>query len=220
MRRRALLGGLAGLALAPAAVAAGPQRVPLGDAFLFLQPYWELPPAQRDRFTLAYLAVRKKQLAPDARAVIVGADGARTPIAADANSAFTALPSLAQLKSKARFEFDGPPFTFALELRAALAPAERVPVAELAAALAQVNAALETFAEGAAVPKMTAAYFPGAGTGQALAADGAAHPLPIFAFDTLGPTPYLEPAKAAGAVTVALAKAPTRIVLAGRPKRA
>jgi hypothetical protein len=221
-RRRLLtaLAGLAGLALAPATGRAAARRIPLADVFPMLDQYLALPPAARDRFSIAYLAFRDKKPAPDARAAVIGADAARRPLVADAAGALGPLPTLAELKGKTWFEFDGAPFQFSLELRAALAPSSRIAVADLTAALTQVNAAIARFADGETVARLTAIYFPDAGDGAAALASGATQPLQVFTFQTLGRTAYFEPGKAPTATAVTLARAPSRIILAGRPKPA
>jgi hypothetical protein len=50
-------------------------------------------------------------------------------------------------------------------------------------------------------------------------ADGRVVPLPIFSAPVIGVVPYIEPGALAGARTVILARAPTRIVLGGHPKQ-
>jgi hypothetical protein len=221
MHRRRLLTSAAALAatgLAPPLARAAPQRVALADAFLLLDSYLALPPAQRDRFHIAYLARRGAKPAPDAQAAIVAADGTRTPLVFAADGLVTNLPTLEELKSQAKFETVGPAFGFALEMRASVEPADRYDLAALSEALAQVNAAVAKFAQGAAVGKLTYVYFPDAGAGRVIFADGHAAPLAVFTFPSLGPVPYLEPRKAAGGQAVVLDKPPTRVMLAGAPR--
>ncbi|MEJ0065956.1 MAG: hypothetical protein WDM85_11490 [Caulobacteraceae bacterium] len=68
------------------------------------------------------------------------------------------------------------------------------------------------------VPKFTAAYFPDAGSAQAIMSDGRIAALPAFTFPSVGPVAYIEPATLAGARTVVFARAPSRILLGGHPK--
>jgi prepilin-type processing-associated H-X9-DG protein len=219
MHRRRLLAALAASALAPGLASAAPPRVTLGEGFWLLADYLALPPERRDLFHLAYLARRSAVPAPDAQAVMVAADGTRTPFVFAADGLVTNLPTLDQLKSKAKFETVGPAFSIALEMRASIVAADRYDIAALTLALTQVNAAVAKFAYGEAVGRLTAVYFPDAGMGHATFADGHVAPLPVFTFPGLGPVPYLEPRKLAGAQAVQLDKPPSRILLAGPPRR-
>src|SRR5262249_7289440 len=125
-------------------------------------------------------------------------------------------------KGPAQLVFQGQPFTLGLELRAAMPPSTRIDAAELSATLAQLNAAIAKVAGalGALVPKMTAAYFPDAGGGHAVMADGRESPLPVVNVPIVGPIAFFEPARVAGAKAVVFAKAPSRILLGGHPKGA
>jgi hypothetical protein len=222
LQRRALIAGIAAAACAPTLPAqARITRIMLADAFLLLDSYLALKPAERDRFHLAYRAVRDGKPAPDANARIVHRDRTSTPLVVDPDGWVSALPTLEQLKARESFEVDGAPFEMALELRAALAPAARLPVSELAATLAQVNAAFVTFADGDAsqVGRLTCVYFPDAGAGRAILAGGAERPLPTFDFKLTGRTPYYDTRAQPPAITVALDKPPSRILVAGTPRR-
>ena len=220
--RRTLIAGIVAAAGAPALGGAAPRvtRIVLADAFLLLDNYLALKPAERDRFTLVYRAVRNGKPAPDARARIVHRDRTWAPLDVDADGWVTELPTLAELRARETFEVDGPPFDMALELRAALAPAARLPVGELTATLKQVNAAFLTFAEGdtSQVGRLTRVYFPDAAAARAVLADGAERPLPSFDFKLTGLTPYYDARIQPPAVAVAFAKPPSRIVVAGAPR--
>lgn len=219
--RRVVVAGLAASALvAPARTLAAVTRVPLGDAFLLLEPYLALKPAERDRFVLSYRALRNDKPAPDAKVRIVHRDRTSTPLALDAGGWVVTLPSLDEIRRRDSFEVDGPPLDFALELRATMAPADRLPARELAATLAQVNGAIISFANGdaGAVGRLTCIYFPDAGSGRAILEGGDERPLKSFDFKLIGPTPYFEPRNLPHATTVALAKVPSRILLAGPPR--
>ncbi|HEX3408101.1 MAG TPA: hypothetical protein VHS81_12760 [Caulobacteraceae bacterium] len=222
MHRRAFAAALAATALAAPWRAGASTRIALADAFLLLPDYLALKPAQRDRFQLAYRAVRNGKAAPDVKARILHRDHSQTPLAIDADGWVTELPTLEQLKGHDDFEADGPDFDMALELRATLAPADRLPVAELTATLAQVNAAMVIFGGGdpsAVGRNLDCVYFPDAGAGRAILEGGAERPLPVFDFKLIGPTPYFEPRAMPKATAVALAKTPSRIVMAGPPRR-
>jgi len=79
--------------------------------------------------------------------------------------------------------------------------------------VAKVAGALSVMA-----PKLTAAFFPDAGGGQAVLSDGRATPLPVFNAPIFGPVAYFEPGKAVGVKAVLLTRAPSRILLGGHPK--
>ena len=139
MRRRDLIAAL-GVALWPGLGRAGAQRLTLSEAFVMLDSYLALPPAERDRFSFAYRIMQGKKPAPNARAAFVDKAGARTPVTLSPDGTMLTLPTLAQLKSKAMFEIDGDNYQFVLEPLAAIAPAARIDVNDLAASLAQLNA--------------------------------------------------------------------------------
>jgi hypothetical protein len=223
MRRRELIALVAAATAAPTVALADDQRVALSKAFPMLEAYLGVPAGERSRFYLAYRATRDKRPVSDARATIVGAGGAAIPLAFDrAGFLTTRLPSLAELKGPGQFVIAGQTFKLAPEARCAIAPSTHIDVAELAAALVQANAAIAKAAGPAAmlIPKMTAAYFPDAGGGRIVLADGREGPLPAVNVPTMGPISYFEPAKAAGAKAVVFAKAPSRVLIGGRPKGA
>ena len=221
LQRRAFVGGIAGALAASAHAAparAATTRIVLADAFLLLDTYLALKPTERDRFFLAYRAVRGGKPAPDANARIVHRDRTSTPLALDPDGWVTELPTLEQLQRRDTFEVNGAAFDMVVELRASLKPAARLQVADLAATVDQVNAALITFAGGDsyAVERLTCVYFPDAGGGRAIL-PGGERPLPTYDFKLIGPTPYFEPRTSPQATEVALARPPSRILIAGRP---
>jgi hypothetical protein len=228
MRRRELLALIAAAAAAPPIVVPGAaladdQHVALSKAFPMLEAYLGVPAAERSRFYLAYRATRDKHPVSDAKAAIVGVGAGAVPLAFDrAGFLTTRLPSLAELKGAGQFVIAGQPFKLAPEARCAIAPSTRIAAAELAAALAQANAAIAKAAGPAAmlIPKMTATYFPDAAGGRAVLADGHETPLPVFNVPNFGSVAFFEPAKTAGARAVAFAKAPSRVLLGGHPKGA
>ena len=222
MRRRDLLVLAAAALAAPATALADDQKMALSKAFPMLEQYLGVPPGERSRFYLAYRATRDKRPISDARAAIVRPGGGALPLAFDRAGFVTRLPSLAELKGGGDFVIAGQPFKLQLEARCAIAPSNRIDAGELAAALAQANAAIAKAAGPAAmlIPKMTATYFPDGAGGRAVLADGKESPLPVFNAPNFGPIAYFEPAKTAGARAVVFAKAPSRILLGGHPKGA
>jgi hypothetical protein len=222
MHRRQLLVLAAATAVAPSAALADDNHLPLAKAFPLLDAYLGLPPGERNRFYLAFRAVRDKRPVANVQATIVAANGVRAPVGFDRAGVVLRLPSLAELKGAAQFEIQGAAFKLAPELRCSMAPTTRLDPAALALALVQVNAAIQKVAGALSVmaPRLTAAYFPDAGGGQVVMGDNRTAPLPIFAAPIVGPTPYFEPAKAVGAKAVLLTRPPSRILLGGHPKAA
>jgi hypothetical protein len=221
-----MLGGLvaAGAITLPArAVWAATQSVKLTQAFAYLQDYLTLAPGKRDRFHMAYYAVRDRKFAPDLKAVMVGADGKRTPLVLGRDARVAQLPSMAELRSGATLEADAAPgekVGLALQLEPNLSVATHIDAAALSAAIAQCEAAVASIAGvlSFAAPKIVCALFPGAASGQALLDNGRAQPLPTSDSRFYGLLPYFEPASLTGARTLALARAPSRILLSGHPK--
>lgn len=219
-----MLGGLfAAAAILPARAAwAAPQSVKLTQAFRYLEDYLSLPPGKRDRFHLAYYAVRDRRFAPDLRAVVVSADGKRTPLALERDAKVAQLPTLAQLRSST-LEIDAAPdekVGLALQLEPNMPIATHVDAFVLSASIAQCEAAVASLAGvmSFAAPKIVSALFPGAVSGQALLGDGRAQPLPVTNNRFYGALPYFEPASLAGARSLTLTRAPSRILLSGHPK--
>jgi hypothetical protein len=226
LERRALLAGLAAAgatAALPSSVSATPQSVPLGKAFEFLDSYYGISPAKRDRFHLAYYAVRNRKFAPDLKATIVAADGGRTPLALARDAHVDQLPTLAGLKSSATLQFDAAPSDkvgLALALEPTMPIAARLDARGLAAAIVQAEAGVTSLAGllSFAAPKITVAMFPGAGSGQVELDNGYAAPLPVTENPFWGQVPYYDPAQLAGARIIVLARAPSRILLDQHPK--
>jgi hypothetical protein len=223
MRRRQLLGFLAIAASMPRVAFADVRTLSIDKAFPYLAAYLAMPAAERNRFYLAFRAYRDKHAVTGVTAAIVAANGARTPIGFDrAGIMTTRLPDMALMKSGAHLEIDGAPFELGPELRCSTPPATHVDVRDLTLALAQVNAAVVKFAGALSlvIPKFTAAYFPDAGAGQALMADGRTTALPAFSWPAIGAVSYIEPAMLTGARSVVFTRAPSRILLGGHPKKA
>jgi hypothetical protein len=221
MRRRQFINLLAAAAAAPsAAFAYGGRMVPIERMFPHLSMFLQVPLAQRNRFYLAYRAVRDQWPVSDPRASIIAANGARIPLVFDRTGAVVSPPTLAELKSGAVVVFDGPPFQLELELRCAVAITNRMDVGDLSRSLSQVNQDVARLAGPIAIfaPKITAAFFPDAGRAVAIMGDGEQIGLPIYYAPQVGSVPYIEPARMIGARTVALTKPPSRVVLAGHPR--
>ena len=222
MRRRDLIALIAASAAAPTTALADDDHVALGKAFPMLEQYLTVPAGERSRFYLVYRATRDKRPVSDAHGAIVSPGAAAVPLSFDRSGFLTTrLPSLAQLKGGAQLVTTGAPFKLAAEARCAIAPSTRIDVGELAAALAQANAAIAKVAGPmAALFKMTATYFPDAAGGRAVLADGRESALPVFDAPSFGKVAFFEPGKTPGAKAVVFAKAPSRILLGGHPRGA
>jgi len=172
-----MLGGIAvSLLTAPMAHAAA--TTAKADAlYPYLKMYLEAPPEQRTHFVLAYYAMRGHKPAPDVKAFLLGANGARRPIAIAGDGRVQTLPSLAELHANIQVEFDAAPndkITPNLEILATMAPAQRLDTHALEQAMQQANAAIAAHAGvlAFAAPKLTCAYMIGAHSGQAVLANG------------------------------------------------
>ena len=219
MRRRDLLVLAAAALAAPVSALADDQKMALSKAFPMLEQYLGVPPGERSRFYLAYRATRDKRPISDARATIVRPGAGATPLGFDRAGFVTRLPSLAELKGGGDFVIAGQPFKLQLEARCTIAPSTRIDAGELAAALAQANAAIAKVAGPlAAIMQMTATYFPDAAGGRAVLADGREGLLPVYRAPGAAPVPFFEPAKTAGARAVVFAKPPSRVLLGPHPR--
>ena len=225
MDRRHLLGAAASAAafasFSPAM--AETRRIKLTSAFQYLDLYLSLAPPDRRHFYMAYRALRDLKPAPDLNAVIVAPDGKRTKLVISPEGFVVQLPDLAQLKGASMVEFDdSQKVALAVELRPNTPPTTHVDVAELQLGLDQANAAIKKFSGvlSLVAPKLDSLYFPGAGGGQVVMVDQRTAPLPVTTTRFFGAVPWLEPSQFAGARSVALARAPSRILLGAHPKSA
>lgn len=224
MQRRQLLAALAvGLAAPRVALAQPVRRIPLAQAFRYLDSYLGLAPGLRSHFHLGFRALRNERPAPDLRAAIVVPGAGATPLSLDARGEVMRLPTLGELKkSDAVLEvMDGDgALRFATEIRPDVAPSTRIDAAELAAALSQANVAIAHLAGpfDIVAPRLDIVLFPDAGSGQAVLADGRVAQLPLTnAVKALGAVPYYAPATMRGVRVLSLTRAPSRIILAVRP---
>jgi hypothetical protein len=211
MDRRVLVLGLAATALAPqAAHAAGKPPVKLAKVFGYLDKYLAIPPAQRNRFVLAYYVLMNGKPAAGLKAAIVEPDGRRTPLTLGPDGKVLRLPTAAQLAS-ADFVAEVPAETklgVRLELEPSMALASDYNPPDLDQAIAQANAGMSKAAGlmSFALPKLTGVTFAGAASGKARLADGREMVLPLAEG-----APFYDPSRLKGAVAVALARAPTRL---------
>ena len=205
-------------ATAPGLALASVKSLKLSKAFPFLDIYLGLAPAQHSRFNMVYYAYRDGHPAADTRMTIIQPNGSRVPVPVGPDGRVLRLPTLAELKSDAKLEIEAPAgskFGMSPELHPNMEPSPHPDPAALIASLAQVNAVVASMTGlfSFAAPKMAVAYFYGAASGQAELANGHSVPLPISKAKFLPATPFFEPAGLVGARGLALAKAPSRILL-------
>ena len=211
MDRRGLILGLAVMGLAPSlAWAAEKPPVKLARIFPFLDKYLALPANQRDRFRLAYTFRINGQTAGAVKAEIIQADGRRAPFPIGPDGRPARLPTAAELQG-ASLALEVPAeakMGVKLDLEPSPAPAKEMNPHDLAVAITQANASMAQAAGlmSFAVPKLTAVGFPGAGSGEAVLADGRKVALPVAEG-----APYYAPAKLAGAQRLVFARAPTTL---------
>lgn len=213
MDRRLFLAIAAGAAVAPTALlAASRDPVKLEKAFPFLDRYLKLGAGEHSHFTVVYYMSRDGKPAAGLKGWII--DGAnRIPVSFGADGHALQWPTLAQMQGSATFQVDAPADAQLkphVEMHALLPNAAQVDAVALQASINQANAAVKTMAGAMAMmaPKITAAQFPGAPSGQAILATGKAMPLAAGKFG-----PLYDPSKQPGAKTISLARAPSRILL-------
>jgi hypothetical protein len=221
VNRRHLIGGVA-VSILTAGVARAAGTTAKADAlYPYLKMYLEAPPEQRTHFVLAYYAMRGHKPAPDVKAFLVGANGARRPIGIAGDGRIQTLPSLADLHANIQVEIDtSDKITPSLEILATAAPAARMDTHALVQAMDQANAAIAAHAGvlAFAAPKLTCAYMLGAHSGQAVLANGKSVPLPLRTGQMFVGVPYFDSLAMPDARAVVLDRAPTRVLLGGKPR--
>lgn len=223
MDRRSLIGGIAiSILAAPMARAAARPLDKADKLYPFIKMYLGLPPQQRSRFVLSYYVMRDRKPAPDVKAFLVG-PGGRRPIVIAGDGHIQTVPSLADLDAGVQVEIDAPPsdkVAATPEILATMPAAARLDTHQLVLAMEQANAAIAAHAGilSFAVPKLTCAYLIGAHSGQADLANGHSLALPLRTGPYFSGTPYFDSTANADARTVVLDKAPSRIILGGKPR--
>ena len=205
--RRSVLTGLAALALATPAVAAG-KVVDAKKVFPYLDAWLKLAPGERNRFRMSYAFTSGgKPLSVPVWLV----DGAlRQPVPLRADGRAERLPTLAQL-DRAKVQVDvepGAKVGVGMSLEPTMAPAVELNARELAAALAQASAGMRKSLGilAMAMPKLEAILFLGVTSGEVEFADGRRAPLPVVK----GVVSY-NPALMPGARTLRFPRAPSRM---------
>ncbi|MDQ0464516.1 hypothetical protein QO010_002297 [Caulobacter ginsengisoli] len=210
--RRFLLAGLATAAV-PGLALAESKTIPAKKIFQFLDLYLGIPPAERNRFTLAYYLKRDGKPWSGAGFTLIGANGVRTPLPVGPNGRFTRTPTLADLKAGAQIEITAQgegKFQLNMQMEPLVPMAEVMNAGDFAAAIAQCGTAIKKNAGvlGFAAPKITQVAFVGVPAGTAVLPGGKTAALPLF--KTL---PAYNPANLKGASQLRFAKPPARAVL-------
>lgn len=208
MDRRHLLLGL--MALPAVAHAEAKPPVKLTKVFPYLDKYFSLPPAQRDRFSLAYTYLLNGKPAAGLKGAIIHVDGQRVPFGVGADGRVMRLPTAAELQT-GMLALELPASAkigVSLDLFPSLPPAKDMAPRDLDAAMLQANTAIARLsgALSFAAPKMVAVGFEGVSAGTAVFADGRQMALPS---DKEGL--FYAPAKMPGAVRLSFAHAPSRL---------
>ena len=183
-----------------------------------LFPYWEnylrIPAAERTRFQPAY-TLRPANLSlfavdgPRREPIAVGPDGRMRPPGPEFFRSKTAVVDAPGAT--------GRNFNISLELVATAAPAREMEAAEMTATITQANAGIRKAAGliGVVAPKMARVGFVGAGSGEAVGADGRRTPLPVS-----NGAPYFQPSAMPTARRLVFARTPTKLLLGTAPKPA
>jgi hypothetical protein len=205
---RRLLAALA-LILAVASPALAAERlIEAKKLLVYLEPYLKLPPAERNRFTVAYyLKVGGEPLAAPV-ALVVG--DRRTPIPVSPRGKLERLPNLADLDGgKLAFGFDpATKISMTLGIEPLVAPAADLDAHELAAAITQAAVGERKVAGlmAMAMPKLSNIAFVGVTSGEVEFADGRRAPLPL-----VKGAPTYDPAAQPNAKRIHLPKAPDKL---------
>ncbi len=210
---------MAGSAMAQQAVDS--ETVPASKVFPFYDTYLNLPANQRDRFHMEYAVMGGP--VSDAHLTLKRPTG-DVPIPLGADGRLQIEPTLADLKS-AQVTMTTPKgahYAIGLRLIATMPPAQTLDVAPLKVGIDQARAAAKKAAGlmSMMVPDFQTVCFVGAGSGQAILADGKSVALKISAPPSSPKflNPCLTPADMPEARQVTLARAPTQILIVRRPK--
>ena len=205
--RRSVLTGLAALALATPAVAAG-KVVDAKKVFPYLDAYLKLAPGERSRFRMAYYF--KKDGKPLAAQMWLVDGTTRQPVGLRPDGRVERLPTAAQLdRAKVQVDVDASAkIGVSMSLEPVQAPAAELDARALAAALTQASAGMRKAlgVMAMAMPKLEALQFHGVVSGEVEFADGRRSPLPV-----VGGVVSYNPTAMPGARTLRFPKAPGRL---------
>ncbi len=204
--RRALLAGIAALAVARPAAAQEAKSVEAVRVFQYLGNYLGLPAAERTRFRLSYILQRDGK--PLTVPVFLVLDGKRTQLPLDREGRVLRLPTVDQVR-RGKLEVAVPAeakLNAKLVVEPIARPAVRMDARDLALAVDQAATGLKKAAGmmAMAVPTLKQVEFVGVPSGEVELADGRRAPLPL---DNSG-RPTFEPAKWPAARAVRFRRAP------------
>ncbi len=184
-----------------------------------LLPYFDyylgMAEARRDRFRPAYQVLVDGRPYTGEIALVDG--GRRTPLALGPDGRFDQFPTLAQLKRRPMLALDAAPnarIKADLGVEALTPHTPEIATAPLRQSIDQLNAALKGTAGmlSFVVPKFGRAFFVfGGRRGVAVAADGAAQPLPLGEDEPV--EPFWSPRRQPAATVVRFPAAPARVLL-------
>lgn len=217
-----VIGGLTAVVTAPEpafAQAAKPKpKIKPKQIFPYWENYLRIPAAERTRFHLAYTLTSNGKPLTDV--ALFAVDGARREPIAIGPDGRLRPPSLDFFRSKTAVieapTATGRAFNVQMELLATAPPAREMDAATVAAAIDQANAGIRKAAGpiGMVAPKMARMVFEGAGSGEAVDAQGRRTPLPTAA----GGDPVFQPAAMPNARRLLFARTPVKLQLATAPK--
>lgn len=210
--RRALIASALALAATPALAAAEKKTVEVGKAFPYLENYWKIPAAERSRFAVVYYLSRDSKPAVGLTGAIV--QGAtRTPFSTGAGGRAMRLPTLAQIKAKAKLELEAPAsakFSVSMVIEPTTRPAAELSAADLALSVTQAAKGAKKVAGlmGMAMPTLDRIVFKGVTAGTVVHDDGRTAPLRV-----VKGLPVFEPGKLKTAKTLRFARAPSQMMV-------
>lgn len=212
-RRGVIAGAAAALVAGPAlAQTPGPKVVEAAKVFPYLENFLKLPAADRSRFTVAYFLMQNGKPVTGVRAWLLNGDQ-RIPLPIAADGRVGRLPTLAELRAKAKVELSASPetrFSVNMAVLPLMRAAAELDAAELARAVEQANASTKKAAGvlGLAVPKFDRAVFKGVTSGSIIHTDGR-----TTAMAVVKGSPVFDPDKARTAKTLKFARAPSQIMI-------
>jgi len=204
--RRIILAGALALAALPAA--ASDKLVDPKKVFPYLEPYLQLPAAERSRFRTTYTFHIGPQPITAPVWLVEGATRTQLPLGPDGRA--LRLPTLAQLQT-AKLQMgvpEGTKIAVRLSIEPIMRPAAEMDAREVAAALAQAAVGVKRAAGlmAMAMPRFTQVSFLGVASGEVILADGKRAALPL-----LKGAPSFTPADFPTAKTLRFPKAPTKL---------
>jgi len=196
-------------------VAAAQRETDVSRVFVFLDNFLRMSPTERSTVKASFYLTQNGKPPRGVKAWIIDKDGTRTDVPIAADGRFEREPTLRQLVEKSKMVFEGEDrsgFSVRIGLVWGARPALEMDARKVAESIDQANTIVRKAAGrfGMVAPKMIQVAFPGAGTGTAVMANGAAAPLPMFKG-----APAFNPSAMGDAARLKFAKMPWRMEFAG-----